>query len=162
MADKLRGSGGLDLLLALVLRRYFTSMIYELTGNAIRAELKLVEYLASKGVGLRVAGNATVTCGEFHHSGVIGRFVVDGLSRSACRRDHLLGQPALGIVIIPDGIDDNLRDYDLSIEDDVAFCRTNDSAFLMLIIILLFARNVNRTDDVTVAIVNIEKLRTSK
>ena len=54
MADKLRGSGGLDLLLALVLRRYFTSMIYELTGNAIRAELKLVEYLSAERVGLAV------------------------------------------------------------------------------------------------------------
>ena len=38
----------------------------------------------------------------------------------------------------------------------------NDSAFLVLIIILLFARNVNRTDDITVAVVDIEKLRTSK
>ena len=75
--------------------------------------------------------------------------------------NHLLGHLTFGIVIILDGIDDHLGGYDLSIESNVAFCRTNNSAFLVLIIILLFARNVNRTDDITVAIVDIEKLRTS-
>ena len=76
--------------------------------------------------------------------------------------DHLLGHLTLGIVVILDGIDDHLGGYDLTIEDDVAFGRTNDSAFLVFIIILLFGRNVNRADDVSVAIVDIEKLRTSK
>ena len=32
---------------------------------------------------------------------------------------------------------------------------------IVLIIILLFARNVNRADDISVAVVDIEKLRTS-
>ena len=61
------------------------------------------------------------------------------------------------------GIDNNLRGYDLAGELDICLGSTNDSAFLILIIILLFARNVNRTDDVSVAIIDIdiEKLRTS-
>ena len=67
----------------------------------------------------------------------------------------------LFIVVILNGVDDNLRGYDLAGELDICLGSTNDSAFLILIIILLFARNVNRTDDITVAIVDIEKLRTS-
>ena len=84
---------------------------------------------------------------------------MNGMSGVIGEGDHLLGHLTLGIVVILDGIDDNLRGYDLTIEDDVAFCRTNDSAFLVLIIILLFARNVNRTDDISFPIVDIEKLR---
>ena len=63
--------------------------------------------------------------------------------------------------IILHGIDDNLGGYDLAIQLDIRLGSTNDSAFLVLIIILFSARNVNRTGDITVAIVDIEKLRTS-
>ena len=81
------------------------------------------------------------------------------LAGAACGSDHLLGHLTLGIVIILNGIDDNLRGYDLAGEVDVSLSSTNNSAFLVLIIILLFARNVNRADDITIAIVDIEKLR---
>ena len=76
--------------------------------------------------------------------------------------NHLLGHLTFSIVIILNGINDNLRGYDLAIQLNICLGSTDDSAFLVLIIILLFARNVNRTDDITVAIVDIEKLRTSK
>ena len=75
--------------------------------------------------------------------------------------DHLLGHLTLGIVVILDGIDDHLGGYDLAGELDIRLGSTDDSAFLVFIIILLFARNVNRTDDITVTIKDIEKLRTS-
>ena len=81
--------------------------------------------------------------------GIIGES--DNLSR------HLI----LGIVVILNGIDDNLRGYDLAGELDIRLSCADDSAFLVLIIILLFARDVNRTDDISIAIVDIEKLRTS-
>lgn len=87
--------------------------------------------------------------------------VVDGLSRSACGSDHLLGHLTFGIVIILNGIDDNLRGYDLAGELNIRLGSADDSAFLVLIIIFFFARKVNRADDVSVTIVDIEKLRTS-
>ena len=63
------------------------------------------------------------------------------------------------IVVILNGIDDDLRGYNLPGKLDICLGSTDDSAFLILIIVLLFARNVNRTDDITIAIVDIEKLR---
>ena len=63
------------------------------------------------------------------------------------------------IVAILNGVNDNLRGYDLAIELNIRLGSTDDSAFLVLIIILLCARNVNRADGVFDAIVDIEKLR---
>ena len=108
-----------------------------------------------------MARNRSADCGEFHNGVVVVGLVVDGLSRAACRRDHLLGHLTLSIVIILNGVDDNLRGYDLAIELDICLGYANDSAFLVLIIILLFARNVNRADYVSFTVVDIEKLRTS-
>ena len=73
--------------------------------------------------------------------------------------NYLLGHLTFGIVIILNGIDNNLRGYELAGKLDISLGSANNSAFLILIIILLFARNVNRADDITVAIVDIEKLR---
>ena len=67
--------------------------------------------------------------------------------------------PPFFLLLICFGIDDNLGGYDLAGELDVNLGSTDDSAFLVLIIILLFARNVNRPDDISVAIIDIEKLR---
>ena len=78
-----------------------------------------------------------------------------------CGSDHLLGHLTFGIVIILNGIDDNLGDYDLAGKFDISLGSADNSAFLILIIILFFARNVNKADDVSVTIVDIEKLRTS-
>ena len=65
------------------------------------------------------------------------------------------------LLVILYGIDDNLGGYELAGKLDISLGSANNSAFLILIIILLFAQNVNRADDITVAIVDIEKLRTS-
>lgn len=89
------------------------------------------------------------------------KFGLDGLGRSACGSDHLLGHLTFGIVIILDGIDNHLGGYNLAGKFDIRLGSTDDSAFLVLIIIFFFARKVNRTDDVSVTIVDIEKLRTS-
>ena len=51
------------------------------------------------------------------------------------------------------------NDNFISIKLNVRFGSANDLSILIFIIILLFARNVNRTDDITVTIVGIEKLR---
>ena len=108
-----------------------------------------------------MAGNRSSACGELHNGLVIIGLVVDGLGRAACGSDNLLSHLTFGIVIILDGIDDNLGDYDLAGKFDIRLGSADDSAFLVLIIILFFARNVNRADDVSVTIVDIEKLRTS-
>lgn len=89
------------------------------------------------------------------------KFGLDGLGRSACGSDHLLGHLTFGIVIILDGIDNHLGGYNLAGKFDIRLGSADDSAFLVLIIILFFARKVNRTDDVSVTVVDIEKLRTS-
>ena len=67
---------------------------------------------------------------------------------------------AVGIIVILNGIYYNFRGYYIVSYNYIRLSSTNNSAFLILIIILLFARNVNRADDITVAIVDIEKLRT--
>ena len=87
--------------------------------------------------------------------------VVDRLHSTACRRDHLSRHPSFAVVDIPNGIHNSFSGYDLTFQRDIRLGSADDSAVLILIIILLFARNVNRTDDITVAIVDIEKLRTS-
>ena len=86
---------------------------------------------------------------------------MNGMSGVIGESKYLLGHLTFGIVIILNGIDDHLGGYDLAGELDICLGSTDDSAFLILIIVLLFARNVNRADDVSVAIVDIEKLRTS-
>ena len=136
-------------------------MIYELSGNEIGSKLEFVEDLTTEGVSFGMAGDRSATCGELHNGVIVIRLVVDGLSRAACGSDHLLGHLTLGIIIILNGIDDHLGGYDLAIQLDICLGSADDSAFLILIIILLFARDVNRTDDISIAIVDIEKLRTS-
>ena len=59
-------------------------MIYELSGYKVGSKLELVEYLPSEGVGPRVAGNRSATCGELHNGVIVIRLVVDGLSRVVC------------------------------------------------------------------------------
>ncbi len=86
---------------------------------------------------------------------------MNGMSGVIGEGDHLPGHLTLGVVIILHSIDDNLGGYDLAGESDIRLGGTNDSAFLVLIIILFFGRNVNRSDDITVTIKDIEKLRTS-
>ena len=140
---------------------YLTCVVNKLSGYEVGSKLELVEHLTVEGVGLGMAGNRSAACGELYNGVVIVGFVVDGLSRAVCGSDHLLGHLTLSIVEILNGIDDDLGGYDLAIELDIRLGCANDSAFLILIIILLFARNVNRTDDITVAIVDTEKLRTS-
>ena len=140
---------------------YLTGVVNELSGNEVGSELELVEYLTTEGVGLGVAGHRSSACRELHNGLVIIGLVVDGLSRAVCGRDNLLGHLTFGIVIILDGIDNHLGGYNLAGELNISLGSADDSAFLVLIIILFFARNVNRADDITVAIVDIEKLRTS-
>ena len=140
---------------------YLTGVVNELSGNKVGSELELVEYLTTERVGPRVAGNRSVTCRELYNGLVIIGLVVDGLSRSACGSDHLLSHLTFGIVIILDGIDNHLGGYNLAGKLNIRLGSTDDSAFLILIIILFFARNVNKADDVSVTIVDIEKLRTS-
>ena len=50
---------------------------------------------------------------------------------------------------------------DLAGELDIRLSSADDSAVLILIIVLFFAQNVNGTDDIPVAVIGIEKLRTS-
>ena len=140
---------------------YLTGVVNELSGNKVGSELELVEHLTTEGVGLGVAGNRSATCGELHNGLVIIGLVVDGLNGATCGSDNLLSHLTFGIVIILDGIDDNLRGYNLAGELNISLGSADDSAFLVFIIKLFFARNVNRADDVSVAIVDIEKLRTS-
>ena len=108
-----------------------------------------------------MAGHRSATCGELHNGVIVALFVVDGPSRSTCGSDYLLGHLTFDIVIILHGIDDYLGAYDLAGELNIRLGCTDDSAFLVLIIILFFACNVNRADDVSVTVVDIEKLRTS-
>jgi hypothetical protein len=108
-----------------------------------------------------VAGYSSASSGELHNGVIVVCLVVDGLSRTACRSDHLLDHLTFSIIVILHGIDDYFGTYDLVGELDICLGSTDNSAFLVLIIILLFARNVNRADDITIAIVDIEKLRTS-
>lgn len=70
---------------------------------------------------------------------------------------YLLCHSALVVIVILDGIDYDLGGYDLiTVYRNIALGCAIKSAFLVVIIILLFARNVNRTDDITVAAVDIE------
>ena len=140
---------------------YLACVVNELSGNEVGSELELVEHFTTERVGLGVAGNRSSACGELHNGLVIIGLVVDGLSRATCGSDNFLGHLTFGIVIILDGIDDNLRGYNLAGELNISLGSADNSAFLVFIIILFFARNVNRTDDVTVTIVDMEKLRTS-
>ena len=61
--------------------------------------------------------------------------------------DNLSRHLTFDIVIILYGIDDHLGGYYLTGEGDIRLGSADDSAFLVLIIILLFSKNVNRTDD---------------
>ena len=141
---------------------HITYVVSELSGHEIGSKLELIEYLSTKGVGLGVAGNRSATCGEFHNGVIVALLVVDDLGKTTRRRDRLNGHLTLGIVVILDGIDDHLGGYDLAGESDIRLGSTDDSALLVFIIILLFSGNVNRSDNISFPIVDIEKLRTSK
>ena len=136
-------------------------MVNELSGNEVGSKLELVEHLTAEGVGLRVTCYRSSTCGELHNGVIVIRLVVDCLSRAACGSDNLLGYLTFGIVIILNGIDDSLRGYDIARKLDIRLGSTNDFTFLIFIIILFFSKYVNRANDISVTIVDIEKLRTS-
>ena len=168
LANELCSCSRLDQMLLFVLIGNRTGHIAELTGNKSSADLELVEHLTSKRIRFAMRGDRLFLVRilgigniKFDNGIIVGILIVNGMSGVIGEGNHLLGHLTFGIVVILYGIDDNLRGYDLSIEGNVAFCRADDSAFLILIIILLFARNVNRADDVSVAIVDKEKLRTS-
>ena len=161
LAHKLRGGRGFQLFICYVLLRYIAGMVMELTGYKACTKLELVENLAAEGVVLGVTGYRSAACEELHNGVVIICLVVDGLSRAGGRSDDFLGYLTFGIVIILYGMGDNLGGYDFAGKSNIRLGSTDDSAFLILIIILFFGYYVNRTDDVAVASVDIEKLRTS-
>ena len=144
-----------------MLGSYLTCVVNELSGNKVGSKLEFVEYLTTEGVGLGVTGYCSSACGELYNGVIVGILIVNGMSGVIGVGDHLLGHLTFGIVIILHGIDDHLGTYDLAIQLDISLGSADDSAFLVLIIILLFARNVNRTNDISVAVVDTEKLRTS-
>ena len=66
------------------------------------------------------------------------------------------------VVIVSYRVEKSFGNYNfVTVKFNFRLGSTNDFTFLIFIIILLFARNVNRTDDISVTIVDIEKLRTS-
>ena len=108
-----------------------------------------------------MAGNRSVAYGELGDSIIVGVLVVDCLRVSACGSYNLLGEFILGVVVILDGINNTLGSYEVVRYNDIRFGGADDSTFLVLIIILLICGYVNRTDDISGAVVDIEKLRTS-
>ena len=66
------------------------------------------------------------------------------------------------VVIVSYRVEKSFGNYNfVTVKFNFRLGSTNNLSILIFIIILLFARNVNRTDDVIVTIVGIEKLRTS-
>lgn len=66
-------------------------------------------------------------CGELHNGVIVIRLIVDGLSSAACGSNHLYGHLTFGIVIILNGVDNNLRCYDLAGELNIRLGSTDDS-----------------------------------
>lgn len=84
-------SRGLNLLIFLVLGSNLTGMVSELSGNEVGSKLKLVEHLASEGIGLGVTGDRSATGREFDDRFiVIGVLVVDRPNRAAGRHKDFL------------------------------------------------------------------------
>ena len=81
------------------------------------------------------------------------------MSRANGGSNLLFDHSAICIVVITDGINDRLFRYNLSGKDDVRLSRANNSAVLVLVIIFLFAQNVNRSDDISLTIVHIFVMR---
>ena len=98
---------------------------------------------------------------KLHHRFVVGSFIVDSLRFAALGRDHLLGKIALAVVIVLDAMYHGLCGNELICKSNIRLGSADNLTFLVLIIILFLCGDVNRTDDVSVAIVDIEKLRTS-
>ena len=71
---------------------------------------------------------------ELDNSVIVGILIVNGMSGVIGEGNHLLGYITLSIVIILNGIDDNLRCYDLAIQLDICLGSTNDPVSLVLII----------------------------
>ena len=69
--------------------------------------------------------------------------------------NHLLGHLTLGIIVILNGVDDNLRCYDLAIELDIRLGCADYSAALIFIIILFFGFDVNRPYNIFVIVVDV-------
>ena len=79
-----------------------------------------------------MAGNCSAACGELDNGIVVGLLIVDGLRRAACGRDDLSGHLALGIVVIPRGVDHVLRGYDLTRKLDVCLGSADDIAVIIV------------------------------
>ena len=97
------------------------------------------------------------TYGELYNGVVLAVLVVDSLLVTVFGRDHLLGKITFTVIGILDRIDDNLGSYDLVGKRNIRFGSTDEFTFFVLIIILLFCRNVNTSDDIPLAVVGIEK-----
>ena len=68
----------------------------------------------------------------------------------------------LVLIAIFNGIDNNFGGYDLTREFNVRLGSTDDFPCFVFIIIFFSTADVNRTDDISIAIVGAEKLRTSE
>ena len=94
-----------------------------------------------------MAGDCSAACCELHNGVIVTGLIVDGLGSTAFRRDHLFRHPAFGIIVILDGIDDRLGGDDLTGDLDISFGSTDNSAFLVLIIVTLALGQINRPDN---------------
>ena len=136
-------------------------MIHKLSGYEVLTRLQLIEHLSAKRVGLGVAGDGSAACGELHNGIIVARLVVDGVCCTISGNNDLSDHLSFGIVGELDGVEHSLIGHDFARKDNCRLGRADNSAFLVYISILFLRENVNRTDDIALPIVDIEKLRTS-
>ena len=143
-----------------MLSGFLTCVIRELTGDEARAELELVKYLSAKAISLGMSLDTVIAydklrCGIAFVSGKIYLLGTVG------KRKNFLCLLALVIVYVTERVENGFADNDFTVKlDRVGNC-LDKSTFVVDIIILFFRTNVNRTDDISAVIVDIEKLRTS-
>ena len=106
-----------------------------------------------------MAGYRSSACTEFDYSIIVARLIVDRLCSTVCGSDNLFSQLAIGIVVILNSINNNLRGYKLSGKLNICLGSPRYSAFLVLIIVALLSYKINRLYDITFAVIGIEKLR---
>ena len=152
---KLCGRRGLELFGFQMLLGHLALDVVKLADEEAASQLQFVKELSSKAVGLRMARNRSAARGELYHGVVVVRLVIDGLRCSVGKGHYLLVHLTFGTVIILDGVDDNLGGDDLTRQGNIAFGCAKKSSFLVFISILFFRENVNRTNDISLSVVDV-------
>ena len=133
--------------------------MYDAQGNIVRSidiiAGKEYDYMYENGILTRSAA-----CGEADGSIIVGGGDKYYALASVGVDDTFLGKGSFCIVIVTGRRYVCFRSYKLVFDGNIILCRAGEKSILVHIIIFFSRGNVNRTNDITLCIVGVEKLST--